>query len=244
MYIDTLAVFVEIIFYPASRAVTLSSEFNLNLCIMKTRFVLLTALVLVLLNGCVVKSLHRFYQEKDVVYKESLLGSWLDEDSTRWEIHPFVFSKGFMKGDSTDNSYLVELYEKDKAPQKFNAHLFTLNGRMYFDFIPLREDRYDDFLDIHLVATHSLALIDFGSHGEITIGWFNNEWLEDLFKENRVKISHEVIEGQTPDDNPEYILTASTEELQKFVEKYGVPGEKGLCVDDDNFLCIHLTKHE
>ena len=211
---------------------------------MKTSVLVFTILLFTFLSGCVVKSLHQFFQEEDVIYEESLLGSWMDEDSTRWVIKPYVFPKGFMKGDSVDNSYLIELYDDSEEPQKFNAHLFRLNGKMYFDFKPIREDRNEDFLDVHLVSTHSLALVDFAENGEVTIGWFNDEWLSNLFKENRVKISHEVVEGATDNYGREYVLTASTDELQKFILKYGVPGDKGLCVDDDNFLCIHLTKDE
>lgn len=63
------------------------------------------------LSGCLVTSLHPFYKESDVVFNTQLLGTWLDEDSAIWRINPFVFSKGFMKDDSTDNSCLVEMQD-------------------------------------------------------------------------------------------------------------------------------------
>ncbi len=211
---------------------------------MKTRILVSTFFLMLLLSGCVVKSLHRFYNEEDVIFDKSLLGSWVDEDSARWVIKPFTFPKGFMQDDSTDNSYLVELYEDDDEPQKFNAHMFTLDGKKYLDFKPLRDDRYDDFLDVHFISAHSIALVEINGSGELVIGWFNNEWLEKLFRENRVKVSHEVVRGATASEGTEYVLTASTEELQKFIRKYGVPGENGLCVEDDNFLCIQLTRNE
>jgi hypothetical protein len=211
---------------------------------MKTFSAVVFFLLLSFFSGCVVKSLHPYYHEQDVVFMESLLGSWLDEDSTRWEIKPYIFSKGFMNGDSVDNSYQVELYDEPEEPQRFNAHLFRLNDKLYLDFKPIREDRYDDFLDLHLVSSHSLALLESGEDGSLTIGWFNDEWLDNLFQENRVKISHEVVKGAMGDYGKEYVLTASTDELQKFIRKYGLPGKEGLCIDDDNFLCIHLTKNE
>jgi len=211
---------------------------------MKTRILIFASLFLFVLSGCIVKSLHQFYQEEDVIYDNTLLGSWLDEDSTLWVIKPYAFAVGFMKGDSIDNSYLVEFYEDANEPQKFNAHLFELGGKKYLDFRPLRDDRYDDFLDVHLISAHSLALIEINDQGSLTIGWFNEDWLGKLFEENRVKISHEVVKGEAPSEGSEYVLTASTEELQKFILKYGVPGENGLCVDDDNFLCIQLTRNE
>ena len=211
---------------------------------MKTRILIFASLLLFVLSGCIVKSLHQYYQEDDVIYDNTLLGSWLDEDRTLLVIKPYTFAVGFMKCDSIDNSYLVELYEDANEPQKFNAHLFELGGKKYLDFRPLRDDRYDDFLDVHLISAHSLALIEINDQGSLTIGWFNEDWLGKLFEENRVKISHEVFKGESPSEGSEYVLTASTEELQKFILKYGVPGENGLCVDDDNFLCIQLTRNE
>jgi len=211
---------------------------------MKTRALIWLAALLLILNSCVVKSLHQFYEEEDVVWDESLLGSWVDEDGSRWVIKPFTFPTGLMKEDSTDNSYLVELYEDTLDAQRFNVHLFRLNGRMYLDFKPILGDREDDFLHIHLVPTHSLALVDRDEQGRWAIGWFNEEWLNRLFQENRIKISHEVVKGNPGGGGDQYVLTASTDELQKFIQKYGLPGEKPFCSDEDNFLCVRLTKNE
>lgn len=210
---------------------------------MKTRIFFFSLFLALLLGGCVVKSLHPFYTEADVTFDPELLGDWIEDDSTRWVITPYSFSTGFMKEDSIDNSYLVELHEEGREPQHFNAHLFRLGGRMYLDFLPLRDERHDDFLNLHLVATHSLALVEKDSNGRLVIGWFNNEWLDRLFSENRVRISHEIVRDGTGKGANEFILTASTAELQKFVVKYGTTGDKALCEDEDNFLCIRLNRN-
>jgi len=211
---------------------------------MKTRSIIFLLLIMFSLSSCVVKSLHQFYHDEDVVFEEALLGSWIDADGSRWVIKPFTFSKGFMQGDSTDNSYLVELYEDSGDVQQFNVHLFKLKGRMYLDFYPILNERQDDFLHIHLVPAHSLALVERNGLGGWTIGWFNAEWLEKLFKENRVKISHEFVKGGHAGQGDQYVLTASTGELQKFIEKYGFADEKGLCKDEENFLCVELKRND
>lgn len=209
---------------------------------MKTRALVLWTLIALLMTGCIVKSLHPFYNEENVIYDKSLLGSWTDEDSARWEIRPFAFPKGFMKEDSLDNSYLVILYEEEKEPAKFNAHLFKVGDNMYLDFVPLRNDRDEGFFDLHLISAHSLALVSNPSPEKLSIAWFNEEWLGKLFEENRVKISHEVVMSAGGNTGKEYILTASTDELQKFILKYANPREDDPCVDNDNFLCVQLTK--
>ena len=76
-------------------------------------------------------------------------------------------------------------------------------------------------IDIHMIPAHTIARIDFVSEDEVVIAWFNEDWLKDLFEENRVKIDHEVIRTAEENFSKEYVLTASTDELQKFIIKYG-----------------------
>jgi len=210
---------------------------------MKTRSIIFIGILAMAISGCLVKSLHPFFKESDVEFKNELLGTWLDEDSATWRINPFVFAKGFMKGDSTDNSYLVEMFDDTSNISKFNVHLFKLDGKMYLDFAPIREDRYDEMIDIHLISAHSIARIDFVSENEVQISWFNEEWLSELFEENRVKIAHEVITSSDGFNFKEYVLTASTDELQKFIIKYGSNEDAYLCDgESNNFLCTRLRR--
>lgn len=210
---------------------------------MKTRAFILILLIAVFLSGCLVKSLHPFYKESDVIFDETLLGTWLDEDSATWRINPFTFSKGFMKGDSTDNSYLVEMFDDTAKISKFNVHLFNLKEKQFLDFVPIQDDRYEEIINIHLVPTHSIARILFVSEDEAIIAWFDEEWLNSLFEENRVKIAHEVVKVYGDGLNKEYVLTASTQELQKFIIKYGNDEDAYFCDDkNSNFMCARLKR--
>ena len=102
--------FTKIICLQLFPAFSLLQIYKLNYIIMKTRNIIFIGILALAITGCFVKSLHPFYKESDVVFKNELLGTWLDEDSATWRINPFIFTKGFMKGDSTDNSYLVECH--------------------------------------------------------------------------------------------------------------------------------------
>lgn len=211
---------------------------------MKTRILIFSVLMILLLNGCIVKSLHRFYHEEDVIYDEAILGTWVDEDYTRWVISQYTFGKGFMQADSTDNSYLVELYEDSLAPVQFNVHMFEVEGKKYLDFMPLRDNGDYGLLDMHLVSTHSLAMVDYDKAGNVTISWFAEEWLSSLFEENRVKIAHEVVKNPGINTDTFFVLTASTNELQKFIKKYGNRETTADCDknDHDHFMCTQLKK--
>ncbi len=86
------------------------------------------------------------------------------------------------------------MFEEDSLPtSKFNAHLFQLNEKYYLDFAPIRDDDNENMQNLHLVSTHSIARIKFQQNGEVKISWFNENWLAELFEENKIKISHEVI---------------------------------------------------
>ncbi len=203
---------------------------------MKKKSIILIGALAMILSSCLVKSLHQFYNEEDVIYNENLIGSWLDSDSTKWVISQYIFSKGFMKDDTVDNSYLVKMFEEDALlPSKFNVHLFQLGEKLYLDFSPIRDDSENEMLDIHLISSHSIARVKFQEDGQIGISWFNESWLQELFEENKIKISHEVTDK-------EYVLTASTDELQKFLKKYDNEPEDILFSDDDNYLNITLAK--
>lgn len=209
---------------------------------MKTKSILLIGILSILLSSCLVKSLHPFYTENDVVFKPELTGTFLDADSATWIIKKYIYSKGFMKGDTTDNSYVVEMYEDTAHVSKFNVHLFELDGVSYLDFAPIREDREEVMLELHLIPTHSLARLDLISDDEMVVSWFDEDWLEKLFEENRVKIAHEVIHTTDQLNSTEYVLTASTEELQKFIIKYGNTELTKPCTENSNAICAKLKR--
>ena len=209
---------------------------------MKTKSIVLIGIMAAMLSGCLVKSLHSFYDEGDVIYKPELTGNWLDDDSSKWVISRYSFARGFLKGDSLDNSYLAEMYENTANPSRFNVHLFKVDGILYLDFMPIRDKGEQEFYDIHLVPAHSLARVRFDSHDRMTISWFNEEWLNKMFEENRVKISHEVILSDDYGYGKQYVLTASTSELKKFIVKYGNDPDAFSEDKDKNFLCLKLNR--
>ena len=88
---------------------------------------------------------------------------------------------------------------------------------IFIDFYVIDESE-NDMYEIHMIPAHTLAKIKVGR--TLDIKWFNEEWLKKLFEENRIKISHEKLKLYG-DDEESYILTASTDELQKFLLKYG-----------------------
>ncbi len=189
---------------------------------MKTKTVLIIILVITTLQGCVVKSIHPFYHENDVIFKKEITGKWMDTDSSVWIIKQHSKTTGLFKPDVPDNSYDIT-FTTDKGTASFSAHLFELDKQLYLDFYPLEIACGNDMANFHVIGAHSLAKVSFPG-GRIGISWYNEEWLADLFEKNKIRISHETVPYTDDNSEPQqmqYLLTASTDELQKFVIKYG-----------------------
>lgn len=195
-------------------------------------FLFLTVMA-VLLQGCIVKSLHPFFHESDIIFKKELLATWTDQDGSQWSIRPFK---------EKTNAYEMHFLHNGEKDVVFLAHLFLLNNELYFDFLPLSDGVEEESLslfNLHLLPTHSIAKVAVVNKNEIQIKWFNEEWMQSLFDQNRIKISHEVIDEMPKEEDKMYILTASTEELQKFVVKYG---SEDAAFDDSNTVWLTLKR--
>jgi hypothetical protein len=185
-----------------------------------------------LLQGCIVKSLHPFYTKTDLVYKKELINTWLDQDGNKWTINPVK-----------EQPMAYEMtFTKDNKSATFLAHLFELEGNLFLDFRPLASDgSVNELFEMHLLPSHSVAKVAKLNDEVVEIKWFNEEWLHKLFSQNRIKISHEVIieENSGKDEDKTYVLTASTEELRKFLIKYG---KDESAFEGDNAMAIVLKR--
>ena len=180
---------------------------------MKTRNYLFILLVSLFFSGCIVYSFYPLYTEKDLFANEILTGSWVDNDSTEWKFeHPYKGKELPENMDST--SYILHLKDKNNKESKFSVHIIKLGGHYFLDFY-LEDFLESDELDLasfHIVPVHTFAKFTF-TKNKLQINWYDQDWLEKLIKENKIRIRHEY--------NGDYILlTASPKELQKFVTKY------------------------
>jgi len=185
---------------------------------MKRLFVIITFLALLTMTGCLVSSLHPFYKQKDKIYDPDMVGTWIDGDSCIWTIQPNTAAEYFMGPDKMDSSYHITYYEEEDKPGLFIGTLFRIKGVNYVDFYPEPNEEHcvNDFTCWHHVPTHTLARVQYNKDS-ILLYWFAEEWLTDLFEQNRIRIKHETIELP---DFTRHLLTASTDELQKFIKKY------------------------
>jgi len=195
-------------------------------------FTLIFVLAL-LLSSCVVKSLHAFYTQDLLFFEQKFIGNWQDSDNAHWSVLPFkeVILKENHKENISEldkdelklyNSYkdgYVVYFEKDSTKSTFLAMPFMINNQLFLDFTPIEdresEQSHNDFYRMHLINTHSLAKLDMDSKDEASIKWLDQDKIKVLLDEDRIKIKHEKVGFDET-----ILLTATSEELVKFVEKY------------------------
>lgn len=191
---------------------------------MKSKFILGAALLSLVLSSCAVKSLQPFYKENDLIFDKNLIGTWLDGDSVKWYVKQIYVSYG--EGDKMkeyrNNGYVVgRESKKDNESQAYDVFLFKINGQMYAD---ISVSMFPTFsFDYEKIQSHNLAKVN-SNKDELELTLFNGEWLAGLIETNKIRIAHEFVKFPEPISlkyKGEYILTAPTDELQKFISKYG-----------------------
>jgi hypothetical protein len=174
---------------------------------------LLFYLSAVLLGGCVpVISLYPLYTDKDVVFEEKLLGTWVQDDGeTTWE---------FKTIDEPNNAYKLIFSDDEGKKGSFVARLVKLQNRHFLDVYPsevpweLDDPNKTDwpYNVFFLIPAHTFLKID-SMEPQLKIRLMLDSDVKELLKQEPKAIKHAVIEDRL-------VLTASTKELQAFVLKY------------------------
>jgi len=181
---------------------------NQKMKVKKILFYLLAAL----LGGCVpVMSLHSLYTKENVVFEQTLLGTWVDDPNSPEVIWEFTHI------DEPKNAYKL-IFSDDKGKKgSFVAHLVKLQNSLFLDVFPdefpcdTEDPNKTDWLCnvFFLVPVHTFIKID-SIEPQLKMRLTDDDKMAELLKEDPNAVKHMSIEDML-------ILTASTKELQAFV---------------------------
>jgi hypothetical protein len=154
-------------------------------------------------------SLNGWISEKEQVFDEKLLGSWVAHDPD--EKTTFVFKK-------QNSGYRVDWIEerlktKEIERSSYDAMLGRIGGKLYLDYIPVLPSACADSTGVLL--THGLARIDV-SGDSFTISLVNSGRLEDAAKHNQLKD----LRFAWQYDN-DLLLTSPTSDLAAYLLAHG-----------------------
>jgi len=167
-------------------------------------------LLAVMLGGCVLSSLHPLYTDEELIFEEKLIGKWSDEDNI-WE---------FRAGEP--NTYQMRVFDGQEG--RFVAHLVKLEDMLFLDIFPDSETLGEPqaFYSFHLLPVHTFMKVE-QIEPKLQLRMMDYDKVSEMLEEDPNLLKHEVVEDRI-------VLTASTEQLQKFVVEYA--GEGGVFADE------------
>ena len=173
------------------------------------------------MNSCLL-TLFPIYTEKEVVFHPELLGHFkkINEDKIEeWMIiQPLSEYKGKLTPGLAaikNKGYLVSFSDKEKSnPNQFIAFSPRLGNGLYMDFAPLHKAERDPAYESMRIPMHAVYRIrDLNKNGFL-LHRFSSGFLGGLIERKKIRISNEYLNGQA-------VITASTAELQDYINKYG-----------------------
>jgi len=161
------------------------------------KFSLCIALAL-LCSGCLALSVHPLYTDEDVFFESALIGTWAeDKDGDTWAFELLE-----------EDAYRLIITEDGEA-SNFVAHLLRLEDHTFLDLFPEELEHGNGWYQFHFLPVHTFFRLSLEGD-KLELAFLDPEWLKDRSKAGELQLYHEFRDDQI-------ILTASTEELQKFV---------------------------
>lgn len=179
---------------------------------MKKANCVLAFLVVGILAGCYVPSIHPLYTKQDVIFNPALVGQWVEAEKGKSQ---WVFVQ------KEDKAYGLRITQEDKKVYVFTAYLLKVGEYHYLDLFPdTEDDTNDSFLLKSMLPVHTFIRIK-QLTPTLDVEVMNSDGLAKMLKESPELIKHEKMPvGEK--DKEEYltVLTAQPKELQAFLVKH------------------------
>ncbi len=166
-----------------------------------------------LMSSCII-SLHPLYDTKTMVKEIKINGRWLDqngESPSEW-----VFKAKHKNDGSFTGKYQLD-HTTEGYTYEYEAVLLKLGQTYYLDILvdgPVEvESGNDGPILASFIPSHNFYKIEFGPANQMKIYPFDGDRLDKLVRQRKIRIKHEMVDGTM-------VVTANTEDLQKFLVKY------------------------
>ena len=212
---------------------------------MKKTIFIISIVLLVTASSCVT-TLQPLVTYNTVIADSRLEGAW-EQEGEKYIVQK-VFNSDFFKKNQKDleksrkenngqlsekdkrdsvlfsKSYLIK-YSKDGIQYLLFGSLIKLNGRLFMNFKPVDMTEIDTSnaeIEINLssrLSSHTIARVQFTNSNIMKLDFIDGWYLYD-----QIKAGHMKIKNETDELYDTFLITASTTELQQFLEKYGNDG--------------------
>lgn len=186
--------------------------------------ILFVSFLFLFLSGCLT-TLYPIFHKKDAIFNEQLLGYWKCADKGK-KISFMEFKKvpedrkpelSPSIREISDKGYLVSRIDSmGKITDQDFVFLAKIGKSYYLDYYPAEmpsQRNVNKFYRSHYIKVHSSYRCDFKDNDHFEMKRFDQDFLDKLISNNKINIRHEVIGGRN-------LITASTDDLQKFIITY------------------------
>jgi hypothetical protein len=201
-----------------------------------TKSIFLLFIPIMIMQSCIT-SLQPLVTKNTVVTDSRLTGTW-NSDGQEYAIQKVVesdiykkykegsmsFSSPPFKRDSIlySKSYVIH-YMKNKIKYDLYGSMIKLNGEYFMNFTYADLNEVDSssiseraICPTCFVQSYTIARIRFSNSNTITLDFIDGDFLYKQINAGRMKLKHE-----TDELYDTFLITASTSELQQFIQKYG-----------------------
>jgi hypothetical protein len=176
---------------------------------MNSKLLTLCALSLALLfTGCWQKSLHPFYKDGDLTVDEQFVGAWHEVKENNEKGMVWTVTK-----EERAKTYRLKV-EEDNLKLDYEARLFKLGEDTLLNL-------YSRGRPVAEIPAHNLFKVI--NTDPLKLQIVETDWVKKYLKDHPDEIDHHVIlDPENPDKNDpsEIVLTAKTEQLQKFIRAH------------------------
>ena len=183
------------------------------------------AFLIIFLSGCLT-TLHPIFTEKDLAYDPKLIGTWKTENQdnkgqvviTNLASESSVELPGNISSIKQKGYFISYQNGPGETSKRYIAFLARIGKHLYFDYYPAdrkEDEKIDEFFGAHLVKMHTSYRVEILNDGSFELSQLDESYVTKLIDEKKIRISHEA----DADDNT--VITASTQELQQYLLKYG-----------------------
>ena len=173
---------------------------------MKTNPLILPAILLTAsISSCTVFSVHPLYTENNLAQDNHLIGLW--KEAAEGDAFVSITQEG--------RSYSVT-YMEDEDTLVYEGNYLKLGDDYFMDLFP-DKDEFPELMMNNYFPVHSFQKIILDGT-KMTVLMFDGEKMIKLFEQNRIRLKHELFEDYV-------LITAGTEDLQKFIQKYSSNSE-------------------
>ena len=162
-------------------------------------------------GGCVIQCLNPLFTEKDYITVPGLAGTWVQKEGDK--------EQGIWTFEHDDRQYKLTQTDEKGSKATFKVAAGRLGTNVFLNAMiedPTPGVKLNDIAAVHLAPTYTFIKLRKTEAG-LTFAAMNLEWLNKLLAENPKAVAHVV---RTINSEKIPLLTASTEELQKFVAQY------------------------